>query len=195
MKKIWCFALAAAAAFSLAACGQNGGREESAPPTESAPAMPESPEPSPEAPFSREAVRAWADSPGDFRPAAGEASRPEAGQRQISVRFGEHTVLYALNDGSAADSLYGMLPLTVQVEDYGANEKIFYPEQELDLSDAPPATGGAGTLAYYAPWGDVVFFYGDYRENPSLFELGHAVSGGELVGEMSGTVVIEAVEP
>lgn len=52
----------------------------------------------------------------------------------------------------------------------------------------------AGTLAYYEPWGDVVFFYGDYSENPRLFELGQAVSGGELVSAMSGTITIEAVE-
>ena len=56
------------------------------------------------------------------------------------------------------------------------------------------AQAGAGTLAYYEPWGDVVFFYGDYNENPSLFELGQALSGGELVRGMSGTITIEAVE-
>ena len=56
------------------------------------------------------------------------------------------------------------------------------------------AQAGAGALAYYEPWGDVVFFYGDYSENPRLFELGQAVSGGELVSAMSGTITIEAVE-
>ena len=56
------------------------------------------------------------------------------------------------------------------------------------------AEGGAGTLAYYAPWGDVVLFYDSYSANPSLYELGQVVSGGELVGELSGTVVIQPVE-
>lgn len=45
-----------------------------------------------------------------------------------------------------------------------------------------------------APWGDVVMFYGDYNENPSLYELGQVVSGGELVGEMSGTITIDVIE-
>ena len=45
-----------------------------------------------------------------------------------------------------------------------------------------------------SPGGDVVFFYDDYNENPSLFELGQAVSGGELIGSMSGTVTLEAAE-
>ena len=73
------------------------------------------------------------------------------------------------------------------------NEKIFYPPVKLDTSDSPLAKAGAGTLAYYAPWGDVVMFYGDYNENPSLYELGQIVSGAELVSGMSGTISITAV--
>ena len=80
------------------------------------------------------------------------------------------------------------------MEDFSTNEKIFYPPQELDISDSPLAQSGAGTLAYYAPWGDVVMFYGDYNENSSLYELGQVVSGGELVGQMSGTITIAAAE-
>ena len=44
------------------------------------------------------------------------------------------------------------------------------------------------------PGGDVVLFYDSYSANPSLYELGQVVSGGELVGELSGTVVIQPVE-
>ena len=111
--------------------------------------------------------------------------------RQISVQFGEHTIVYELNDGTAADSLYEQLPLTIEVENYSTNEKIFYPQQALDTSGSPLAQAGAGTLAYFEPWGDVVFFYGDYNENPSLFELGQVVSGGEWISEMSGTITID----
>ena len=114
--------------------------------------------------------------------------------RQISVQFGDNIVIYELNDSPAAISLYEQLPITIEVEDYSTNEKIFYPPQELDTSDSPLAAGGAGTLAYYAPWGDVVMFYDDYNENPSLFELGQVVSGGELVAQMAGTITIDVVE-
>ena len=54
------------------------------------------------------------------------------------------------------------------------------------------ADEGAGTLAYYEPWGDVVLFYGDYSEKPSMYEMGHVVSGGELVSRMTGTISIDA---
>ncbi|HJC57069.1 MAG TPA: hypothetical protein H9700_06860 [Candidatus Eisenbergiella intestinipullorum] len=114
--------------------------------------------------------------------------------RQIAVQSGDNRVVYGLNDSAAADSLYEQLPLTIEVEDYGANEKIFYPPQELNTENSPLAEDGAGTLAYYAPWGDVVMFYADYRENPSLFELGQVISGGDLVSGLSGTVTITAVE-
>ena len=126
--------------------------------------------------------------------ASSEGEEPGSTVRRISVQFGENAVIYELNDGTAATSLYEQLPFTCEVEDFSTNEKIFYPPQELDTSDSPLAQSGAGTLAYYAPWGDVVMFYGDYRANASLYELGQVVSGGELVGQMSGTITVTAIE-
>ena len=61
----------------------------------------------------------------------------------------------------AADAPLVQLSLTTEVEDYSTNEKIFYPPQVLDATDTPPAEGGAGSPAYYAPWGDVVMFCKD----------------------------------
>ena len=113
---------------------------------------------------------------------------------RISVQCGGNTVVYQLNDSPAAVSLYEQLPLDLEVEDFSDNEKIFYPHDELDTSQTPLAEGGAGTLAYYAPWGDVVMFYGDYRQNSSLFELGHAVSGEEHIAGMTDTIRVEAVQ-
>lgn len=113
---------------------------------------------------------------------------------RISVQFGDSIVVYELNDSPAAVSLYEQLPLTIEVEDFSNNEKIFYPPNELDVSQTPLAEGGAGTLAYYAPWGDVVMFYGDYNQNSSLFELGHAVSGQEHIAGMTGTIRVNAVQ-
>ena len=149
-----------------------------------------------EAPSSQEAIQAWVRELGfgGEAEAAQEATLPAQAARQIQVQWGEETVLYELNDSAAAAALYSQLPLTVEIEDYSTNEKIFYPPQQLDTTGAPLAEGGAGTLAYYAPWGDVVLFYDSYSANPSLYELGQVVSGGELVGELSGTVVIQPVE-
>lgn len=102
------------------------------------------------------------------------------------------SVTFQLNGSTAADSLLAQLPLTVEIEDYGANEKIFYPEA-LDTSDTPAADVEVGTLAYYEPWGDVVLFYGAYNENPSLYELGSVVSGMEDIEDLSGAVTVATV--
>ena len=37
-------------------------------------------------------------------------------------------------------------------------------------------------------------FYDDYSANGSLLELGQAVSGEELIREMSGTIVIDVAD-
>lgn len=118
----------------------------------------------------------------------------EIGMRQISVKWNDKHVIYELNDSPISTSLMEQLPLTVEIENYSTNEKIFYPPEKLDTRDSPLAKGGIGTLAYYEPWGDVVFFYGDYRENSSLFELGKVVSGEEMICEMSGTLTIDFVQ-
>ena len=144
-----------------------------------------------EASSSQADIQSWIAELGYARPSASENEEVTEGT-QLSVTWGENQVIYALNDSPAAVSLLEQLPLTIEVEDYSTNEKIFYPPQALDTSDTPAASGGTGTLAYYAPWGDVVLFYGDYNENPSLFELGQIVTGEELVAQMSGTITIAA---
>lgn len=146
-----------------------------------------------EAPASQEDIQAWVAELGFSRQHT-TTEREESSMTQITVSWDGGQAVYELNHSPAAQSLLAQLPLTTQVEDYSTNEKIFYPEEGLDTSDTPLARAGAGTLAYYEPWGDVVFFYGDYSENPGLFELGQVVSGGDLISQMSGTITIEATE-
>ncbi|HIQ99131.1 MAG TPA: hypothetical protein IAB23_05580 [Candidatus Scybalocola faecavium] len=151
---------------------------------------------------SQEAIVAWVEGLGyavenpeeNEEAASEETEKTNTMAQQITIQFGEHTVVYELNDSEAAQDLYDQLPLTVEVEDFSTNEKIFYPPNSLDTADVPLASNGSGTLAYYEPWGDVVMFYGDYSQNPSLYELGHVVSGGELVSEMAGTITISAAD-
>lgn len=115
--------------------------------------------------------------------------------RTITVTCGEATVTYQLNDSSAASALLAQLSLTLEVEDFSDNEKVFYPPEELDVTDAPLAeTGEAGTLAYYEPWGDVVMFYGPFSPNGALYELGRAVVGEGVVSGLSGTLEVVLVE-
>lgn len=150
-----------------------------------------------DAPASQGDIQAWVAELGLSRPqetTSSETEETDMESAQIAVTCGDLQVVYALNDSPAAQSLLSQLPLTVEVEDFSTNEKVFYPPQELDTTNTPLAEGGAGTLAYYAPWGDVVLFYDSFSANGSLYGLGEAVSGAESIGQMSGTITVAAVE-
>ena len=115
-------------------------------------------------------------------------------ERMIYVKGNNGTVVFELNGSKASDDLWDQLPLEAEVSNFSNNEKIFYPEKGLDTSDAPLAEGGAGTLAYYRPWGNVVMFYGSFSPNASLYCLGRAVEGAELISSLSGAVTIVRAE-
>jgi len=113
---------------------------------------------------------------------------------KISVEANGRITVFELNDSQASRDLYDQLPLSIAVEDYASNEKIFYPPKKLGTADTPLAKNvQPGTLAYYAPWGDVVMFYEKFGSAAGLYELGHAVSGIEHIRGMSGTIEIEKV--
>ena len=169
MKKYLGAFLAFLMALSLAACAGPA-------PAESAPQAPAPAESMPEESPSPETM---------------PAQQP---QQQEGEMASGSTIVFELNDSQAARGLYEQLPMTVAVENFSNNEKIFYPPEELDTSDAPLAEGGAGTLAYYEPWGDVVMFYGSFDANGSLFALGEAVSGAEQIASLMGTVEIDVYE-
>lgn len=118
-------------------------------------------------------------------------SEEGAAMRFIVLASGQE-IVFELNDSQAAKDLYAQLPLEIAVEDYGGKEKIFYPPQKLQTADTPLVKGATtGTLAYYAPWGDVVLFYGSFGSAAGLYELGSAISGGESIRGLSGKVRME----
>lgn len=112
---------------------------------------------------------------------------------QLTTEQG-NTIRFELNDSNASKSLYEQLPLSLETENFSDNEKIFYPTEKLDTRNTPPAKGPAGTLAYYAPWGNVAVYYGNCGGASGLYQLGQAVSGEEYIPSISGVIEIEAVD-
>lgn len=181
MKKILIAMLLGLALLEGCAAGQSAPEAVSPSSSESAPAPQSQASAKPEpAPSSSEAPT----------PEAPEPSAIEAKEKQLAVRNGERTVVFALNGSAAADALYEQLPLEPEVDNFSNNEKIFYPPDKLDCTGAPMAEGGAGVLAYYAPWGDVVMFYGSFSSGSGLYALGTAVSGAEYIPQLLGTLQI-----
>lgn len=113
-------------------------------------------------------------------------------KRQIQITTtNDHLMTFELNDSEAAETFYSQLSFSVLVENYGSDEKIFYPPKKLDTSNTPLAKGPIGTLAYYEPWGNVVIYYGECDGANGLYALGEIVSGVEFISEMEGEISID----
>ena len=119
----------------------------------------------------------------------------EALPKRIKVTDGNHNVTFELNETSAAQSLYNMLPTTREVQNYSTNEKIFYPETTISYSsDCIEGACPAGTLALFSPWGNVVMYYGAASKYTGLYILGNAVEGADQISELTGNITVSKVE-
>jgi hypothetical protein len=112
---------------------------------------------------------------------------------RIKVVANGKEIVFALNDASVSRSFYAQLPLTVAVENYGNNEKIFQPPKKLDCSKAQEGACPVGTIAYFSPWNNVCLYYGAAPRYSGLYVMGKAVSGAEQIRNITGKVKIEAV--
>ena len=112
---------------------------------------------------------------------------------KIKVVANGKEIVFALNDTSVSRSFYAQLPLTVAVENYSNNEKIFQPPRKLDCSKAQEGACPVGSIAYFSPWNNVCLYYGDMSRYPGLYVMGKAVSGTEQIRNIKGKVKIEAV--
>ncbi|MEV5312066.1 cyclophilin-like fold protein [Streptomyces sp. NPDC052610] len=92
-----------------------------------------------------------------------------------------HQVDAILNDSVAARDLTELLPLALDMEDFHQTERIAYPPRKLDTTGAPAASNPkAGDLAYYAPWGNLAFFYRDGDHSPNLVILGRLTDPDDI---------------
>lgn len=115
-------------------------------------------------------------------------------EEQIKISTDKGNIIVQLEDNSVTKDLLGRLPLMLQFENYNDTEKIAYLDTQLDISDAPDkCTPKSGDLAYYAPWGNLAFFYQDFRESPELVPLGKIIEGKEYLDsiEKSDNITIE----
>lgn len=103
----------------------------------------------------------------------------------IQITTTDFTILVELEDNSATQDLIQRLPLTLTFEDFNGTEKISYLDSELDISNAPNScTPKQGDLTYYAPWGNLAFFYHDFRQSSQLIPLGTIIEGEEYLQQL-----------
>lgn len=111
---------------------------------------------------------------------------------RIKVSSKDVEVIFELNDSSVAKSFYEQLPLTVSVENYGNNEKIFEPSKKLDTGNVWEGSCPTGSIAYFSPWNNIAMYYGDAPEYQGLYPMGNAVDGAENIGELEGDITVTA---
>ena len=99
---------------------------------------------------------------------------------KIQIEFDKHLFTATLDNNASAQSLIKMLPLSLNVEDYSNNEKIAYlPSKLLDDGSVRFTNEKHGDICYYAPWGNLVFYYASYRYSKGLVRLGRLDGGIE----------------
>lgn len=124
------------------------------------------------------ASAAWADAP-----------------KRVKFTWSGGEAVAELNGSQSAESLWAMLPVTVDFKDFNGVERIAYTEKELSAEGAPEScTPDAGTLALYAPWGNLSVFYKPFRESRGLVPLGRFVEGADKVSTLGEAVRIERMD-
>lgn len=100
-------------------------------------------------------------------------AKSPGGPAKMLCKFADQSFSVTLDDTPTARDLLSLLPLDLKIEDYSSNEKIAYPPRKLDTSGSGTFSNEQpGDFCYYAPWGDIVFFYAPYTYARGLIRLG-----------------------
>jgi hypothetical protein len=103
--------------------------------------------------------RAPAPSPGPA-PASGDQDASGSDGTPIRITFGDTELTARLHDNPTARDLADQLPLTLTFRDHNNVEKTAPLPRELSLDGAPEGYDpAAGDIGYWAPAGDLVFYY------------------------------------
>lgn len=114
---------------------------------------------------------------------------------QIRIRAGERTLTARLEDSAAARDFAALLPIELSLKDYASTEKIADLPRRLSTEGAPSGVDPeVGDITYYAPWGNLAIFYGDFGYSRGLVRLGRIESGGEMLESLAGPVTIETAQ-
>jgi hypothetical protein len=134
--------LALLATVSLSACGgEDEDPDQSAGPPDDASTQAPSPSPS---------------------PASGDQNASARNGTPVRIAFGDTELTGRLDDNATARDLAAQLPLTLRFRDHNNVEKTAPLPRELSLEGAPEGHDpAAGDIGYWAPGGDLVFYYDD----------------------------------
>jgi len=93
---------------------------------------------------------------------------------KVRIAFNDQVMAATLEDNPSARDFASMLPLhDLTIDNYSNNEKISdLPRKLTEDGSGPFGNELPGDLCYYAPWGNLAFFYAGYRWSRGLIRLG-----------------------
>jgi hypothetical protein len=111
----------------------------------------------------------------------------------IRVRIDETVLTARLRDVPASRDLVAQLPLTLTFRDFNGVEKISRLPRELSMDGVLAGDDPAPRdIGYYAPSGDLVFYYGDVGYWTGIVRLGQFDGSVDAIrsrtGEFAATV-------
>ena len=91
----------------------------------------------------------------------------------IRITFGDQVITAQLADNPTARDLAAQLPLTLSIRDFNRLEKVGKLPRPLTVDGVPAGDDPEiNDLGYYAPSGDLVFYYGDVAYFNGIVRIG-----------------------
>jgi hypothetical protein len=117
-------------------------------------------------------------------------SQPAAGETQIRVIMGEIILTGRLWDNATARDLIAQLPLTLTFRDFNELEKISQLPRKLSMDGVPEGDDPfPRDIGYYAPSGDLVFYYGDVGYFNGIVRIGQFDGNMDAITSQTGDFI------
>lgn len=115
------------------------------------------------------------------------ASQSATGETQIRVIIGDTVLTGRLWDNATARDLITQLPLTLTFRDFNALEKISQLPRKLSMDGVPAGDDPfPRDIGYYAPSGDLVFYYGDVDYFNGIVRIGQFDGNMDAITSQTG---------
>ncbi|WP_342659798.1 hypothetical protein Rruber_03768 [Rhodococcus ruber] len=114
---------------------------------------------------------------------------------RIALSVDGQSLTGTLFDTRTGRDLLAQLPLTLTMTDFGSVEKVAELPASLSTAGASPGADPVpGDIGYYAPWNDLVLYYGDQGYHDGIVRLGTLDGGVDVIRQHSGNLSVRIPE-
>ena len=95
---------------------------------------------------------------------------------KISIKIEDKVVTATLTDNATSRDFVSLLPMDLTLKITQRPKRSATCRRRLSTEGAPPGSDPSlGDIAYYAPWGNLAIFYGDFRYSSGLIKFGKII--------------------